>query len=92
MNLILDFHHQDINNNKSKQNQAFIKKLIDSKAKTGILKQIDNVQLSLFEGNVSSPFNVILKKEFVINVWKNQLCEKIDVLSHKRKRSAKKIV
>ena len=83
---------EGINNNKSKQNQEFNKILINSKTKEGrILKQLDDVQLSFYERTLSSPFNIILKKEYVINVWKKQLLGSFELLSQKRKKSSLKI-
>ena len=81
-------------NNGGEERKKSLNHIHGKKRKIEEKKEIfhSNVQLSYFEGAVSSPLNIILKKEFVINIWKNQLCKKIDVLSHKRKRSSQKTV
>lgn len=77
---------------RKKEKRALIISMVKKEKSKKKRKYHSNVQLSYFEGAVSSPFNIILKKEFLINIWKNQLCKKIDVLSHKKKRSSQKTV
>lgn len=91
---------------KSEQNTPSFNKMVNLKQIEKISQQLGKVQLSFLEETFSPSFNVILKKGpidevntidmtnansiFTIEINKRQLCEDIDILGHKRKRSIKK--
>ena len=92
---------------KSEQNTpSFNNKIVNLKQIEKISQQLGKVQLSFLEETLSPSFNIILKKEpilevntidktnsnspFNLQINKDQLCEDIDILGHKRKRSIKK--
>lgn len=101
-----NFSSTNITTKSEQNTPSFNNKIVNIKQIEKISQQLGKVHLSFLEETLSPSFNVILKKgpidevntidmtnansNFTIVVKKSQLCEDIDVLGHKRKRSIKK--